>query len=95
VHKGDIKNLKNLVYSQNWAILWEKNGNKMIAMTKNTIPANPSLMSKKSEKQYQYNYMVMNMTGVNSNGCNVVGEVKMIVENGVWKVYQEIWRQRP
>jgi hypothetical protein len=91
VHSGDINMIRSLVYSKS-LVLWNQNAKQMLAMTKNNLPQNPVLNSKRSEKQFQYNYLVMNYTGQGAKGGLLVGEVRMIVENGVWKLYQENWR---
>jgi hypothetical protein len=91
VHSGDINTIKGIVYSKS-LVLWNNNGKQMLAMTKNNIPSNPVLTRKRQEKEYQYNYTVLSYTGQTTKGNAAVGEVKMIVENGVWKLYQENWR---
>jgi hypothetical protein len=94
VHKGDISTVKELVYSRSRE-LWNRDSKKMMAMTKNGIPKNPLLQSMSETKQFQYNYTIMKMTG-NSPVDNkpMLGEVRMIVEDGVWKVYMENWKER-
>jgi hypothetical protein len=91
VHSDDLNTIRSLVYSKS-LVLWSQNAKQMLAMTKNNVPINPVLSSKRSEKQYQYNYMIMTYTGQSPKGTTLAGEVRMIVENGVWKVYQENWR---
>lgn len=91
VHKGDLKIIKTLVYSKS-LLIWDRNGREMLAMTKNTVPKNPQLISEKKKKEFQYNYTILSMKGVSPQGHPVMGEVEMIVESGEWKVYQEIWR---
>jgi len=94
VHKGDIKTIKKLLYSSS-LILWKKNGRKMLAITRKIVPMNPQLVSKRQEKQFQYNYTILNMRGVSPRGNSSVGEIKLIVENGDWKIYTEIWKSLP
>ncbi|MFP4498088.1 MAG: hypothetical protein ACLFQV_07745 [Vulcanimicrobiota bacterium] len=91
VHQGKISRIKSLVYSQS-LLLWNKKTKTMLKMTQQTIPQSPRLISSRPEKEYQYNYMVLTYQGVNTDGKPVTGEIKMIVENGEWKVYQEVWK---
>ena len=92
VHTGDLNTIKKLVYSRA-LILWNRNGRKMMAITKNSIPPIPRMISRKDRKEYQYNYTEMTMTGKMPKGQPVRGTVTMIVEKGQWKVYEEKWRQ--
>ncbi|MCE1245582.1 MAG: hypothetical protein LWY06_02935 [Firmicutes bacterium] len=94
VHKGDINTAKELVYSRSRE-LWNKDPKKMLAMTKNGIPTNPVLQSMNETREFQYVYTVMKMTGTSARDSRpMVGEVRMIVEDGGWKVYTEVWRNR-
>ncbi len=92
VHSGDVGAIKNLVYSRALP-LWNNNSRQMLAMTKNSVPPVPRMISRRDKQEFQYNYTEMSMTGSMPDGKSVNGNVTMIVEKGQWKVYEEKWRQ--
>jgi len=91
VHNGDIKTIRKLLYSRT-SNLWKKSPKKMLAYTRNTIPRNPVLQSKKESHEYQYTYTFMTYTGMSPSNKRVLGQIRMIVEGGEWKVYMEVWK---
>lgn len=92
VHSGDLKTIEKLVYSRGWEALWKKSPGKMLAMAKNIVPKDPSLQSKQETQEYQYRYTVLKYVGTSPRNTRIHGEVRMILEDGEWKVYQEIWK---
>ncbi len=92
VHSGDLKTIEKLVYSRGWDYLWKKSPAKMLAMAKNIVPKDPSLQSKEETQEYQYRYTVLKYVGTSPRNTRIHGEIRMILEGGEWKVYQEQWR---
>ena len=93
VHNNDLKTIEKLVYSRGWDALWKKSPKKMQAMAKKIVPNDPSLQSKQETQEYQYKYTTLKYVGTSpSNNKRIHGDVRMILEGGEWKVYQEIWR---
>lgn len=92
VHRGDLDGVRRVVNSKA-QILWEKSGRQMLGITKNMVPLEPRLLSRRDKKEYQYNYAEMNMEGKSANGRTIRGVVTMIVEKKQWKVYSEKWSQ--
>ncbi len=93
VYKGDLRTVKKLVCSAE-VPLWDRAGRKMLAIEKNQVPENPTFVGKEPFKKYQYNYMILKLTGVTKKGIHKKGVVFMVVENGHWKVEARMWSPR-
>lgn len=92
VHRKDINVVKKLVYSKE-AILWEKDSRSMLSMLLTVLPRNPILQSKTESREYQYHYTIMEYIGNSPKTKQKVwGQVRMIVEDGEWKVFQQLWK---
>lgn len=93
VHSGDLKTIEKLIYSRGWDALWKKSPGKMLAMAKKIVPNDPSLQSRQETQEYQYRYTALKYVGTSPlNNKRIQGDVRMILEGGEWKVYQEIWK---
>ena len=88
--KGDRATIKKLVNSSE-LMLWNKVPRKMLAIERSQVPQKLSLVSKQPFKKYQYNYMILKLTGVTKKGIPKRGVVMMLVENGEWKVEARKW----
>lgn len=92
VHSGDINTIKTLIYSDE-KMLWDKRPNEMLNMERANLPKNPNLISKDVTQEFQYQITVLKFSGVSpKNNKPVTGEVRMILEDGKWKVSQRFWR---
>ena len=94
VADGDLKKIEHYVYSREWAYLWKKSPRKMLVMVRKIIPDNPVLNSKTESTEYQYKYTDLVYIGTSKVNKNhrIKGYVRMIIENGEWKVYMQKWK---